>query len=119
MLYVAVNRSRRTHGTHLFFACIAEIESVRAVSDDLTYHRARLSNGNRLTLLDYRIQIADQRFETRVPQSEIANLLRGFFAAAFLIADLFDDDCQIARHGGKHRNEALCLTINQEHNLRD
>lgn len=74
MLYVAVNRSRRTHGTHLVFACIAEIEGVRAVSDDLTYHRARLSNGNRLTLLiaEFRLRVNDLKSAFRNPKSQIS-----------------------------------------------
>src|ERR1043166_3374959 len=34
-----------------------------------------------------------------------------------LFTDLFDHDCEVARHGGNYRRQTLRLTIDQEHNL--
>jgi len=70
---------------------------VRAVTDDLTYRLARLSLV-RLSLL--RIAEGGMNNNRRVLQSEIRiPQSSGGLFAALLLADLFDDDCQVARHG--------------------
>ncbi len=74
--------------------------------DDLTHRPARFPRP------------ADSAWNFQLEIPVCKTLLRGF-AAALLLADLPDNHRKVARDGRENRYQALRLTINQEHHLRN